>query len=169
MDYSSIVWDPYLLKDINALEKVQKRAARYISNNYSDRTPGSMTRILEDLDFISLQDRRKNLRLAFLYKLTNNQIPAMPPQDFITSYHLEQRERPQRNIKAKEFPDYEYENIVQKRTIKNDIPLSIPDSTCTQFRESYFVRTIIDWNQLENNVVHANSLEAFKSALAKRN
>ena len=41
LDYCSSVWSPYMKKDIEALEKVQKRAAKILPHlkhmNYSDR------------------------------------------------------------------------------------------------------------------------------------
>ena len=33
------------------------------------------------------------------------------------------------------------------------------------YQHSFFVDTVIHWNHLPNSVVHANSLEAFKTAL----
>ena len=35
LEYSSPVWDPYLLADIQSIEKVQRRAARWVSSDYS--------------------------------------------------------------------------------------------------------------------------------------
>jgi hypothetical protein len=32
MDYSCVVWDPYLRKDIDKLEYIQQRAARFVKN-----------------------------------------------------------------------------------------------------------------------------------------
>jgi hypothetical protein len=32
MDYSCVVWDPYLRKDIDKLENIQRRAARFVKN-----------------------------------------------------------------------------------------------------------------------------------------
>jgi hypothetical protein len=36
MEYTSSVWDPTNWKKIGNLEKVQKRAARFVFNNYTD-------------------------------------------------------------------------------------------------------------------------------------
>ena len=49
------------------LENVQKRAARFVTRNYSYET-GSMTGILEELKWETLQKRRKDNRLILLYK-----------------------------------------------------------------------------------------------------
>ena len=46
---------------------MQKRAARFMTRNYSRET-GSMTGILEELKWENLQKRRKDNRLILLYK-----------------------------------------------------------------------------------------------------
>jgi hypothetical protein len=40
LEYASAAWDPYTCDQINQLDKVQRRAARFVSNNYRDKTPG---------------------------------------------------------------------------------------------------------------------------------
>ena len=35
---TSTSWDPYKVEDVNGLDKVQRRAARCVSNNYTERT-----------------------------------------------------------------------------------------------------------------------------------
>ena len=60
LEYSSIVWDPYLQKDINKLEKVQRQAARFIIGDYSSKDQGCVTRMLDRLKLPSLQDRRES-------------------------------------------------------------------------------------------------------------
>ena len=47
------------------LENVQKRAARFVTRNNSYET-GSMTGILEELKWETLQKRRKDNRLIFI-------------------------------------------------------------------------------------------------------
>ena len=36
LEYSSPVWDPYLLADIQSIEKVQRYAAQWVSCDYSN-------------------------------------------------------------------------------------------------------------------------------------
>jgi len=71
MEYGATAWDPYTKKNINKLEEVQKIAARYILRNY-DRKPGTVTRLLDQLQLESLADRSKQLRLNLLFKIVNN-------------------------------------------------------------------------------------------------
>ena len=43
VEYARTVWDPSNQKKIKSIEQVQKRAARFVYNNYTDRTPGCVT------------------------------------------------------------------------------------------------------------------------------
>ena len=69
LEYGSSVWDPQSILLQDELEKVQKRAARFVmSGNYVDYETGSMTGILKQLKWESLKNRRKDSRLIMLYK-----------------------------------------------------------------------------------------------------
>ena len=48
LEYSSVIWDPYLQKDIDKLENVQRRAARSISENWTSRDHGYVTQMMAD-------------------------------------------------------------------------------------------------------------------------
>ena len=67
LEYGSTVWDPHCNGLNDKLENVQKRAARFVTRNYSYET-GSMTGILEELKWETLQKRRKDNRLILMYK-----------------------------------------------------------------------------------------------------
>ena len=60
--YTSPVWDPYGIVVQEELEKVQNRAARFVTGNYNFET-GSMTCTLEQLGWESLHKRRKGSKL----------------------------------------------------------------------------------------------------------
>ena len=60
LEYGSTVWDPHCNCLNYELENVQKRAARFLTRNYSYDT-GSMTGILEELKWEILQKRRKDI------------------------------------------------------------------------------------------------------------
>jgi hypothetical protein len=53
--------------------------------------------------------------------------------------------------------------ILSKRN--NTRALIIPTGRSKQYNYSFFVKTVIDWNHLPDEVVQASSLEAFKTAL----
>jgi hypothetical protein len=50
LEYASSVWDPTKKEDVGTLEMVQRSAARYACNNYWDRSPGSVTQMLQTLE-----------------------------------------------------------------------------------------------------------------------
>ena len=72
LNYAAAAWDPYLTRDINSLDKVQRRGSRYVCNNYWDRTPGCVSGMIQDLGWQSLQEKREDHRLTLLYKIQNN-------------------------------------------------------------------------------------------------
>ena len=59
LEYGSSVWDPHADMLQEELEKVQNRAARFVTRNYVYET-GSMTGILGQLKWESLKKRRKD-------------------------------------------------------------------------------------------------------------
>ena len=63
VEYASTVWDPYQQKHIKAVEQVQRRAARYVCNNYTDRIQGCASGMVQDLQWVSLEDRHHTSRL----------------------------------------------------------------------------------------------------------
>ena len=67
LEYGSSVLDPHTQCLHEELEKVQNRAARFVTGHYVFET-GSMTDILGQLKWESLKKRRKDSRLIFLYK-----------------------------------------------------------------------------------------------------
>ena len=65
LECGSSVWDPHTSKLQEALEKVQNRAARFVTRNYVYETV-SMTGILGQLKLESLKKRKKDNRLILL-------------------------------------------------------------------------------------------------------
>ena len=78
LEYASPVWDPHQQANIKALEQVQRRAARYVFNDYSTRTPECITKMLDALEWEPLEVRRKHDRLSILFRMQHNlvDIPA---------------------------------------------------------------------------------------------
>ena len=56
LEYSCSIWDPYTHDNINKLEMVQRRAARYVQNNY--HTTSSVTSMIDTLGGPTLAERR---------------------------------------------------------------------------------------------------------------
>ena len=66
LEYSSTVWAPHTKRSIDKLEAVQKRAARYVMNDYSYNS--SVSSMIRSLKWNSLSTRRNISRLIF-YKI----------------------------------------------------------------------------------------------------
>ena len=72
LEYASPVWDPHQQANIKALDQVQRPAARYVFNDYLTRTPGCITKMLNDLEWEPLEVRRRHDRLSMLYGMHHN-------------------------------------------------------------------------------------------------
>ena len=153
LEYSSVVWDPHLQKDIEKLKKIQRQAARSISGDYSSRDQGCVTRMLKDLAIPLLQDRRKANRLVFFCKVVEGQVPALPCHDYLTQI------RNKRQIKSKQFTDCITQNIIDKQSTNNSKCFKPTQCNSVLFRNSFFPTTVIDWNHLEDSVVNQKAYD----------
>ncbi len=123
-------------KDINRLEMVQRRAARFVINNYG-RTTG-VTDLLHQLGWQPLQERRRNARLHMFYKIHMGKIymetkQLAPPTRFTRNMH--------------------------------PMSYQVPSSSSDYRKFSFYPRTIRDWNGLPETVAGSESLEIFRSRL----
>ena len=73
LEYACAVWDPHHQNHIDDLEKVQKRAARFVTNNYKMETGNSQLN-LDNLEWPKLQERRLENKLTIFQKARLNQI-----------------------------------------------------------------------------------------------
>ena len=130
LEYASSLWDSYQLVYINNIEKIQRRAARWVLNDYSRYS--SVTSMLQLLQWPTLQERRYKSRLSLLYKVKNNLVAHQIPPYYITC-HNETRLHHQSSF----------------------ILLYIRTSA---YINSFYPRTINKWNTLPSRVVRSNSL-----------
>ncbi|KAI8493409.1 DTW domain-containing protein 2 [Branchiostoma belcheri] len=72
LEYSATVWDPHTIKGIQAVEAVQRRAARVTLNDY--RRTSSVTQMLNDLQWPLLSERRRSARLTTFFKIVHNTV-----------------------------------------------------------------------------------------------
>ena len=74
LEYASVVWDPFLQRGIDRLEKILRRAARFVTNNYKRECRLTSTQLIDSLGWDSLQERRKTARLCMFYKAINREV-----------------------------------------------------------------------------------------------
>ena len=77
LEYASSVWHPYTAENINKLEGVQRRSARFVCNKYSRKE--SVTSMLDDLEWPPLQQRRAESRLALFHRIVNGTVDRLAP------------------------------------------------------------------------------------------
>ena len=121
---------------------VQRRAARFVANNYS-RSEGTVTKILKDLKWTSLQERRKNIRLALMYKIHSNDI-AIPIPEYI--------KRPTAT-NTRQFHPKRFQLVKASKNV---------------YKYSYFPNTISEWNSLPISSLESKTIEDFKTALCTK-
>ena len=78
-------WDPHYQSQVSVLEKVQRRAARWVLSDYSYHS--SVSSMLEQLNWLPLAKRRKQQRLNLFYQIINGEIGISLP-DY---YHFTNR------------------------------------------------------------------------------
>ncbi len=137
MEYSSSVWDPHLEKDITRLEKVQNRAARYVTRNYDWQA--SVTAMKEDLQWPKLQERRFVARHTLFYKAQHEQITLPVPTSTV--------------------------NIRQRAPHTHVVPLIRANHNNYMF--SFYPRTVRVWNLLPVQVVAAETTDQFRCGMWK--
>ena len=86
MEYASLCWNPTSQKLKNNLENVHHNAAKFASNIYPRKGNYqyfSMTKVLNNLNWKSLETRREEARLCMAYKIVNGKVilePEMLPK-----------------------------------------------------------------------------------------
>ena len=135
LEYASTVWDPSLRKDVQKLEKVQRSASRYVFNNY-DRTPGTVTSLLNRLEWDTLEERREMSRLTMLFKIQNGLVDLNP-----SDYYSKSDSRT-RGCKFNQVRAYNPAHI-----------------------NSFFPRTLSQWNKLPPGITTTETLQTFKTSV----
>ena len=139
LEYSSTVWDPFYQKDIDRLERVQRRAARFVLNDYKPLS--SVTSMVCQLGWKPLAEKRREHRLSVLYKIINGLV-AIPAD---THLHFNTR----------------------NTRISNSKSLKLPICTTDTFKHYIFPATIRDWNLLPDDIVNYKNLSPFEETIRK--
>ena len=136
------------------------RAARFICRDYRSRAPGSITGMLRDLDLRSLQERRRGLRLTFLFRVVEGMVPAMPVSKF-----LEPVGRDKRRVRLPpRYRSVDFESgsatVASLQTNHNQCFKTIQCKTAT-YQNSFFPKTVPEWNQLNEHIIDSPTVRVF--------
>ena len=137
LEYSCSVWHPHKKSNKDKIEKVQRRAARFVSNNF--RRKASVSEMLHNLGWQSLDGRRQDQRLVLFYKIING-LASVETEDILTP--ADSRTRKNHSFKFKHL-----------------------QANCDSYRYSFFPATISSWNNLPFGIEKVDSVEGFKLKL----
>ena len=163
LEYGAVIWDPPLEKDIYKLEKINRKAARFIKGDFKTRKQGCVAEMLNELKLPTLESRRKEKRLTFLYNIQTGKVPAIDKDIYLNPI------KQKRRIKAKTFSDCVTDNILTRHQNLNSKCFNLPKSNSNTYKHSFFPKTIAEWNELPEDIVTAPSATVFKNRLCRLN
>lgn len=137
LEYCGVAWCPYFIKDIEVLERVQRRFTRLLpevsSLPYEER--------LSKLGLKTLHTRRLIYDLTFMYKIIHGMI----------------------DVNHNHF----FSMCSDSRTRGHNLKLAMSYSRLDVRKFFFSSRVVQAWNELPNNCADAPSLESFKIELFK--
>jgi hypothetical protein len=133
LEYASTVWAPHTDKDINRLEMVQRRAARFVKADFHSRH--SVTKMLHQVDWQTLNERRAQAKVTMLYRIVHCLV-AIPAAPYLTPSP----------------------NRIRRHTMQF---LQHP-CRINAYQYSFFPSAIPLWNNLPATVILAPSLDSFQ-------
>jgi hypothetical protein len=145
LEYCSSAWNPYYIKDIRAIESVQRNATKLVPElrhlEYIDR--------LKALNLPSLEHRRRRGDLIQFFKIVKglNLVNFVKPNTAMSSLSTE---GPARSVRGARH------RIVRERIVN-----------CAQREHFLTNRVMPDWNSLPDHIVNLNSLNSFKNEIDK--
>ena len=137
LEYSCSVWHPHKKSNKDKIEKVQRRAARFVSNNF--RRKASVLEMLHELGWQSLDGRRQDQRLVLFFKIING-LASVETEDILTP--------------------------ADSRTRKNhSFKFNTSRQIVIHIGTLFFPATISSWNNLPFGIEKVDSVEGFKLKL----
>ena len=140
-EYASSAWDSHTNSNKYKQEAVQHSTARFVTRHYNLKTPG--TSIVQELGWRILEQRRRERSLKLMFKVVNGQSGLK-----MSDYCKQTTKRLTR----------------QSRHEKCYVP---PHCRTDTYQQSYFTRTIREWNVLPLELVGSCSLDSFSAGLAR--
>ena len=137
VEYAATAWEPHTQRNVNKIEMVQRRCARYVTGDFNQTS--SVTAMLENLNWPLLLTRRLHSSLAMLYRIRFNLVDVTW-QSFLT-----------------ELTSITRGHGSRFRTF---------NCSSQTYASSFFPRTCKDWNNLPQDPAQYPSIDAFKVFLS---
>ena len=138
LEYCPQVWSPYMVKDITALEKVQRRATKIVPEisdlPYEDR--------LQHLGLFPLQQRRQRGDMITVFKILNGMVDIK--QEKLCPYHPGNQHTRRHN--------HQIIGTISKTDMR---------------KNSFSQRIVLPWNMLTEHIVTSTTIDSFKARYDK--
>ena len=138
LEYGSIAWSPHTQNNIDTLEKIHRSAARFVVHDHRRTT--SVTHMQGKLGWQTLETRRLQHQLVFLYKIKYNLLNISLPQHLVVP-------------------------CTQTRNSDPNKFVQIPTRINT-YAYSFYPRVIRAWNLLPNEILRLSSIDTFHQAVS---
>lgn len=135
LEYASTAWSPHTQCNITKIEQVQRRSARFITDDYAYTS--SVTNMLNSLDLPTLECRRDLSTNVLMYKIVNKLVDIHAPQLIPVSSNTRGHSQRFHHLHAR----------------------------TSTYANSFFPRAIRSWNALPPNAINQPTLALFKQDL----
>ena len=102
-----------------------------------------------------------SLRLILFFKVVEGLVPAIPADK------LTKQQKPGRLIRSSTDKNFLSSNTINSYIRNNDRCFVVHPCRTDQLRNSFFCRTVVEWNHLDNNIVHSASVNSFRTAISQ--
>jgi len=141
VEYGSVVWSPHTARNIDKLERIQRRGTKFILRKrnftYDER--------LKCLNLLSLEKRRYLFDVTFLYKALSGYL----------------------NVDVFPFLNFYSQDDAHRFRHVDDYSLKTNFARTTTFKNTYFNRIVEMWNSIPLGIRLSPSCAVFKSGMKK--
>lgn len=137
LEYCSSVWDPHNKSLKAKLERIQRKAARFVSKDF--RRTSSVTTMLQNLNWPTLETRRQVSSLTMVHRILNNNI-AINPDSMFTMNSTNTRKQHHLSIR---------QQYARTEVLKSS------------FRHA----VVSQWNHLPSEIINISDTARFRSTL----
>ena len=137
-EYASSAWDPHTQKHIKDIERIQRRAARFVKGCFEQEVE-TVSNLLNELEWSSLMNSRRISRLT-IYKIVNGLGPIP-------------------------VPNYVFQKTKVTCSFHPKCFINLGSSSST-YKYSFFTRTVKERNTLPDDLIKQQTVNSCKSALA---
>ena len=142
LEYASVVWSPHTVSDIDAIESLQKRAARWICARWDSSTFSwnkTYADCLRELNWSTLAHRRHYYIVDYVHSMLHKRTSLL-------------------------FDDYFKLNF-SVNTRSHELTIQPVISTINSFRYSFFVNSVFLWNSVPISILSIVSKYIFRCKL----